>query len=321
MGPRFATGRRPSAPPAFEQRVFPLRKVKSEAGPELVVHPSLRGLNLDPKELESKGLALPTMPRASSEAGSAATAEPPDSDTSKYSEHNSPSKPGPAEPGKLVFQLPAATGSTEDLVPFPLRVKKSRPRNQHGDLPHGNVAEATTPAALRGLPNVTTSPSLDKTVPGSNTLSRLRSGWKSAENLFSKFQGQEQVPSLPGRTPSIGRGNPFRAAATKKVRFSDEDPVAPMPAKKSFLQFLQSTKVETEPWLYVRAYEMEKAAAEREGRECRLPPPEKRWLWSADETAFSIRPKTPKAETQKARTGVPEFIEEMETTVDELRKV
>ncbi len=151
---------------------------------------------------------------------------------------------------------------------------------------------------------------------GRAALGRLRSGLKSADSLFSKFKGQEerqqqqQVRPMDPIAPRPSTAFSTRSTA-KSVRFSDETLADAVPTTKNTLRRLLSKKklAGTDHWLYTRAYLIEKAAADREGRPCRLPPADAKWKWTEGEAEgdndgddgqeerpmdFEIRPTVPR---------------------------
>jgi len=236
---------------------------------QLVAHPALRGVELNLAQLARQSLALP--------AGQFAD----DDDGSQYSSNDSPDKfnhprPAPAPPGDPTW-------------PQPLNVTKVP--SPTVDDKEGSITGASgADDAAESLPG-------DKTTRSAMGL--LRSGLRSAENLFSKFKDSEK-PRTGGR---IGPEEPSDdmlsiRSTPKSVRFKGIEDIFPSRETGPLSKLFSKKTLEVDPWEYTRAYEIDKVKAASEGRAPRLPPPGQRWKWkdrkdNRDEIDFSIRPQTP----------------------------
>ncbi len=278
-------GAPPSAPPS----------APTVARTSFIAHPALRSLNLSMTDLAERGLALPK-----AVAGHSAHTR------SVSSTDGSPgcSSP-PATAADEEVSMPTA-GETKSST---LRLRRAPSRIELKVTTHPGLERATSPQpqpqpldkseGSKGPGGLATARGAQ---PGRRALYRLRSGLKSTEGLFSKFKGAEKQPPVTATVASeevIAVDRPTTALSTrsvsKSVRFSDEVSSSDIPAKKSLWDLLPKKKLVANPWLYTRAYQIEKAAAAKEGRDCRLPPANLKWRWSdEDDGDFCIRPKTPR---------------------------
>jgi len=306
----------------------------------LVAHPALRGGNFTVEQLAGRGLALPK------------ACKPPNLAPSPSGRH----APEPDSP--VGFAEPSSASATTNSVEGP---SERSPRFRDAQWPFPPVAQiACTPPELAGtdaasdschlksrnaIPDAYKSdhdPRHHNETPKGGNLSRLLQRWKSAESMLSRFQsrGQSRPPQdaadVPARDDEAAdNARPKTAQSTrtasKFVRFSDEDPTGIQEApKRPALRVFPPKKEREDEWLYTRAYQMEKAAADREGRQCRLPPPVQQWRWGLDEEAnFSIRAKAPRSavssewdrsELDAARSDLPPAGPAMEDIGDKLKR-
>ncbi|UNI17636.1 hypothetical protein JDV02_003964 [Purpureocillium takamizusanense] len=89
-------------------------------------------------------------------------------------------------------------------------------------------------------------------------------------------------------TPTSSRSPSYPASQNVHEQIETYDRVDKFPA--SFA--LAAPRIS--PMEYTRTYLLEKAAAEREGRECQLPAPEQNWHWTPNWESFLIVPSIPK---------------------------
>jgi len=265
----------------------------------LVAHPALRGGVFAMEQLAGQGLALPEDCGPLHLAPGFSGRE--DGDESSAVGFTEP-PPGPTPAGY------AATGVIEHSL---------QASDQYWP-PHLEDHPAFVTPAMIVVQAVPLSPSRGVADPsplvhlqGSqqrNNVSRLLQRWRSAESMVSKFQSRGQnKPLQVGAESPVPTDNDLTVprpattqgtrATSKSIRFNDEESAQVREAaKRSVTHLFPPRRERADDWLYTRAHQMEKAAADRERRPCRLPPPTQQWRWEvAEERSFSIRAVAPRS--------------------------
>ncbi|KAF4589241.1 hypothetical protein GQ602_003130 [Ophiocordyceps camponoti-floridani] len=124
----------------------------------------------------------------------------------------------------------------------------------------------------------------------------------SNPELQSPRGKKPMVAAAEPQPPAEAIDKPAARVAASSRASTPEQPcldVIRVPAKG---QFLRLAEPRLSPMEYSRLYFIEKAQAEREGRDCNLPAPEKLWHWTPHHEGFLIVPRIPQGIRRDAFT-------------------
>lgn len=176
-------------------------------------------------------------------------------------------------------------------------------------------SEASTGAAApSGKKNATLSAAFGR----SSGRPALKTKYSNPELRLPKSKGSHKTSSSgsSGRlTPTSSRSPSCPVSQSIDEQVETYDKVDKNPA--SFA--LAPPRIS--PMEYTRTYLLEKAAAEREGRECQLPPPEQNWHWTRNWEGFLIVPSVPKSINREALPQVADPEEQDESDAESMTTV